>query len=307
MLAVVLRSFNGGIGEMANTQIFQQLAVAFCLLATAIGESEAENRINIVNINLPGTSQVSREYIRQGIWRVNCWKDEMDDTKACDIRQLVGTDDHPFRRSDLTILVREELGTLIIIGSGSYPGTEEIIRIDSEPPIRYNEKEVIFVEGQLLNDLMSGSMIMTRWFESPSHARRDQKIPLKGFAYALKTAKKIVNGENFSIPRESLDNLYWWQGRTFSEDYRIVQRALSRKEKSSYPCTAPTFDLEAKKEEALQRLPDVAGESFRQGFQHEAAESKSEPNYLHHLPPRCAERISRLQRQPELVPGLLYE
>lgn len=268
------------------------------ILTVSSGVSTADEEF--LNVELPGVRSTQPDRVVSGTWSVECRMDLMEDYRYCFISQNLESNEFYSKRSDLSIRYNEGGKVYLWVGSGDrHPGTSQVIRIDGNKPHRARSDEPFVVDASLKSELASGSTIRTRWYEWPYEAKRDQELPLTGLGAVLDTVGRIVNGEKFTLPRESIYRFYWWEGTSYGSKLKQAKKSLNPDFEWSR-CPLPDFDLEATAEAALRRLPGVAGQAFRAGFQ-----SADDP-ILNLRQVDCRKVFSSLRDGPSIVEGLAY-
>lgn len=119
-------------------------------------------------------------------WSTSCKKDPMDDTKSCYIQ-----------RKDLWVWVYPSGRLKIFIGGDQYPGTSASVRIDSSPAIRSStNSEGVFTAAQsrqILQQLVLGSRVATRYVDWPNKSVVDDSFDLHGFDEAYQYIQWALN------------------------------------------------------------------------------------------------------------------
>ena len=115
-------------------------------------------------------------------WSFRCKRDEFDDTHWCQVS-----------REGLSVTIWKDGSVLVNVGAKHYPGTNVSVRIDDSPPYSATEK-VGFNTGtsnQILDELLSGDSVMTRYQKWPYKRYIDQRVPLFGFTEAWALLNRI--------------------------------------------------------------------------------------------------------------------
>lgn len=116
---------------------------------------------------------------RQSEWSTACKKDAINDKKSCHLQ-----------REDLWVWLSQGGRVDVFIGGEHYPGTSATIRVDSKPAIKTpSNNEGFFTTAQskqIVQQLISGNTVVTRYIDWPYRAEKDESFDLSGFdeAYA---------------------------------------------------------------------------------------------------------------------------
>lgn len=120
------------------------------------------------------------EGLRSGSdWSTACKKDPMNDARSCYVQ-----------RKDLWVWLYASGRLDIFIGGNQYPGTSATIRIDSNPAIKSpSDREGMFTAAQgkqILQQLLAGNKVATRYVNWPYESAIDDSFELRGFDEAFK-------------------------------------------------------------------------------------------------------------------------
>lgn len=277
----------------------------------------------------PGAGGISRDGVETGSWAVQCHDEGAESDRLCYIRQYLGTG----RKSDMLIQIKAggeayltagaklfpgtELGAGVFLTSGGelkllpelkpgtelvanlYPGTEQVIRIDRNPEWRSAYDEPFVLDGPLMKELLSGRTLTTEWYEG-SRVRRDEELTLAGLPALLDLVRRIVGGDPFELPPDSVYRFYFTQGAAYRNLYRAVEFSL----KARYDwnqCPDPGFDVDAVVQAALNELPGAAGAGFADGF-----EDGDFHYQLKIRPSECQKYFDALRQGPRVIENLRY-
>lgn len=107
-------------------------------------------------------------------WSTACKKDPMNDKTSCYLQ-----------RKDLWVWLHQGGRVEVFIGGNQYPGTSATIRIDSNPAINSpSDSEGVFTADQskqIVQQLLSGSTVATRYIDWPYRSATDESFELNGF------------------------------------------------------------------------------------------------------------------------------
>tara|TARA_B110000238_G_scaffold9522_1_gene9697 strand:+ start:1698 stop:2477 length:780 start_codon:yes stop_codon:yes gene_type:complete len=117
-------------------------------------------------------------------WGTGCYKDEMDDTRYCQLS-----------KEGLAVGIWKDGSSFITIGHSHYPGSNVTLRIDKGKPIIKSE-EHSFTNAQsddIINALKSGKTVLTRYQEWPYQRNIDTSVDLYGFIEAWSLLNTLFN------------------------------------------------------------------------------------------------------------------
>ncbi|TWT22239.1 hypothetical protein FQY83_04185 [Luteimonas marina] len=107
-------------------------------------------------------------------WSTACKKDPMNDKKSCYLQ-----------RNKLWVWLYQTGRVEVFIGGDQYPGTSATIRIDSNPAIKSpSDSEGVFTAAQskqIVQQLISGDTVATRYVDWPYRSANDDSFGLSGF------------------------------------------------------------------------------------------------------------------------------
>ncbi len=117
-------------------------------------------------------------------WSFRCKRDEFDDTHWCQVS-----------REDLAVTIWKDKSIVVTVGAKHYPGTDVSVRIDSHDPHTAGEKTGFGtkVSQEILDELLAGESVMTRYQKWPYKRYIDQRVPLFGFTEAWALLNRIYN------------------------------------------------------------------------------------------------------------------
>lgn len=115
-------------------------------------------------------------------WNIICKADGMDDTAWCSIL-----------KDDLTVTVWKDGSPVISIGNNHFPGTNYSLRIDGQEVFetRGNQGFLKDKNAKIIEQLLHGDTVLTRYVEWPYEAHIDKKTDLFGLSVAYELSKKI--------------------------------------------------------------------------------------------------------------------
>lgn len=125
-------------------------------------------------------------------WRADCKDDDLEDRRDCVVTKGSG---------GLTVILGSSMipdssmipSAVVTLRGEQYPGSEMIIKIDDDKPVRWKEDNYPFaVFKQIVERLKTGSQVHTRYTEWPSGNQVDEKLSLAGFTSAYEEAVRRV-------------------------------------------------------------------------------------------------------------------
>jgi|GEM_PF-1656676 len=117
-------------------------------------------------------------------WSTSCEKDLMEDTHWCQLH-----------KEDLWVGIWKDKTPFVNIGSNHFPGSMMSIRIDKNKPISATEDRG-FRKSEIdiiIEQLVKGDMVATRYKEWPYHGNIDKSFGLFGFSQAWEILHKIYD------------------------------------------------------------------------------------------------------------------
>lgn len=186
-------------------------------------------------------------------WKLRCKADAMEDTRSCTILFQLTL----YKNGDFLTIVREGGIVSFSVVGNKYPGSLQIIRVDSNESLRADADDFFFGNENLLAQIRAGKVIKTRWYDWPNNRKQDMEQTLIGFSKVLDLALKVVNGKEFSLPQETLENFYL--DRAFS--LAIARDSIRMALEDDYFATTCKlqFDADKRVEEILGGIPGATG------------------------------------------------
>ena len=120
-------------------------------------------------------------------WVIGYEDDPIEDTLSWYLRPRFAA------RLALTITVSSDGMLSIDVGEDKYPGSNVVVRVDENTPVRWradtNPRDVF---EQLIDQFKKGKKALTRWQDGPENITRDHKVDLEGFTESYEQLKQMV-------------------------------------------------------------------------------------------------------------------
>lgn len=115
-------------------------------------------------------------------WEVACRDDAVEDVRLCVIHSS------EILPRNLRVVLASDVGPMVSFGVENRPGSDEVVRIDDNRPIRWDTTNEHSPE-QAIQQMIKGRILRFRWTEWPN-TDHDGQVSLQGFTAALEEAKR---------------------------------------------------------------------------------------------------------------------
>ncbi len=118
----------------------------------------------------------------QSAWEVSCKKDQLTDLKSATVQ-----------RGNFFLFRTKDRDFSSILGD-KYPGSDQIVRVDSFPPetVSKGEKPLMTASEKIVTQMKSGKTFLTRHTVWPSGINRDETYQANGFKQAYDYAERCI-------------------------------------------------------------------------------------------------------------------
>lgn len=118
----------------------------------------------------------------QSTWEVSCKNDQVTDLKSATVK-----------RGNFFLFRTKDRDFSSVIGE-KYPGSDEIVRVDSFPPetVSKGAKPLMTASEKIVAQMKSGKTFLTRYTVWPSGINHDETHEAKGFKQAYDYAERCI-------------------------------------------------------------------------------------------------------------------
>lgn len=116
-------------------------------------------------------------------WELSCEDDPIEDTRVCN---LAGT-----HITVIGLAKRDgRLSEFVTLGYDRYPGSDKVFRVDQNAAIRWPENETTGDSARLIEQMIKGKKMLTRYTKWPYGTTVDGTESLSGFAAKLQEMRQ---------------------------------------------------------------------------------------------------------------------
>ena len=121
-------------------------------------------------------------------WQSICRRDKMTDDRRCFLIQ-----------GGLSVTVDRSNSFSVNIGHNHYPGTNVMLRLDSEKPMSAGENGWIGVDaGKIVKKILASKKVATRFTKWPNKVPSDEEFDPHGLDVAIEYARWVINGQKMT-------------------------------------------------------------------------------------------------------------
>lgn len=131
-----------------------------------------------------------------GAWLVNCSQDSFSDQRLCLIYAQTGFSSTDLSNFTIAVFPNGTVTARVGLASRAYPQTQQLVRVDKGLVHKLTSDDDFELSGRhknLLNSLIKGKEVQTRWYKGP-YTAIDESFSLMGFTAALADAKAFLSG-----------------------------------------------------------------------------------------------------------------
>ncbi len=137
------------------------------------------NEMSIGIYHSEGSGIIGNDYSDAKTWHTECKTDSMTDEYTCAIRN-----------KDL-VIIRDESGYIIVVGSSHFPDKAALIRLDKNKPTESGDKGVYTYQQseEIVNGMQTAKAVTTRFIRWPYEKYVDGNVDMTNYT----TAKKVLD------------------------------------------------------------------------------------------------------------------